>query len=342
MSNTTDRYIKRVRLFLRKIAWKKILAFSFFVLIAAILWFMQIYNQTFETNLKIPLKYVSVPDSIVFTDSLPDRISVRVRDYGYAMFRYRFKKLDTVYIDVSPVMGNGSANKSLQGTALEMYINKSLTQTAQILRYEPARIALSYSTLQSRKMPVVFDGQVNLAPGYFLNGDIRILPDTVMAYGTMAELAKLTYAYTTSDTINGLESNRKIPYGLVARKNIKFSPDNVNVYVPVEAYRQMKIEIPVECVNLPDNMIVKFFPSGVSLSFFIGVSMADSVKLGDFSVGVDYNGIKDARSVSVPVRITSIPSYAKSPTIEPPSVEYIFEYKDVSKDDKTGYNGRNR
>lgn len=329
MSDTTDKIVKRVRIFLKQIAWKKILAFSFFVIIATVLWFMQIYNQTFETNLKIPVKYVSVPDSIVFADSLPDRINVRVRDYGSAMFRYYLRGVDSVYIDVSSVIGNGSSSRILQGAAFEMYINKSLTQNAQIMRYEPARISLSYSTLQSRKMPVVFDGQINLSPGYFLNGDIRISPDSVMAYGTVADLAKLTYAYTTNDTVNGLESNRKIPFNLVQRKNIKLSPDNVNVYVPVEAYRQMKIEVPVECLNLPEDMIVKFFPSGVSLSFFIGVSMADSVKLGDFAVGVDYNGIKDSRSVSVPVRITSSPPYARSLTIEPPNVEYIFEYKEA-------------
>lgn len=329
MSQTTDKIMKKVRIFLENIPWKKILTFSFFAVIAMILWFMQIYNQTFETNLRIPIKYVSVPDSVIFTDTLPNQIDVRVKDYGSNIFKYYFKKPDTIVIDVSPIMGAGGSGKTLQGTALEMYINKSLSQSAKILRYEPVRITFSYSILKNRKVPVIFDGQINLSPGYFLNGDIRISPDSIMVYGTTAELAKMTYVYTSSDTLNRLDSEKQFSVNLVKNKNLKYSTDNVKISVPVEAFKQMKIEVPVECLNLPDDMTVKFFPSGVSLSFFIGVSMTDSVKLGDFAVAVDYNGIKDSKSVSVPVRITSSPSYAKSLTIDPPNVEYVFEYKDI-------------
>jgi len=329
MNIAVDKIIKKVRIFLKDISWKKILTFSFFVVIAAFLWFMQIYNKTYETNIVIPIKYTSVPDSIIFSDSLPKELRVRVKDYGYAMFRYHFNRDDTLYMDISPIMNGsgGPSSKILQGTALEAYINNYLPQTAQLLRYDPIRITFSYSLLKNRKIPVIFDGQINLSPGYFLNGDIRISPDSVMAYGSTADLTKLTYAYTVSDTINGLESNRKIFLDLVNVNNVKFIPGNVSIYVPVEAYRQMRVDVPVECLNLPENLNVKFFPSRVSLSFFIGVSQADLVHASDFSVGVDYDGIKDSKSAAVPVRITSSPSYARSLTIEPPDVEYIFEYK---------------
>jgi hypothetical protein len=330
-AGSQNKNLQRVRIFFRKIKWKKVLAFSFFVFIASILWFMQIYDQYFETSFYIPIKYESVPDSIVFNNSLPDKIKVKVRDYGRSIFHHYLEKQDTLRIDVSEILDNELANKSIQGGILESYINHAIPQTAQLRGYEPALITFSYSALQSQKIPVIFDGQVNLSPGYFLNGDIRISPETIMAYGTRADLAKLTYAYTTGDTLNGLESNRKISFDLVDKKNIKYSPHSVDVYIPVEAFQQKKIEVPVKCLNLPDNMIVKFFPSGVSLSFFVGVSISDSVNLNDFSVGVDYNGIKNSKSISVPVRVTESPPYAKNLTLDPPEVEYIFEYKNADK-----------
>lgn len=329
MNVVIDKIIKEVRIFLEKISWKKILTFSFFVFIAAILWFMQIYNKVYETNIVIPIKYTSIPDSIIFNDSLPKEFRIRVKDFGFAMFKYHFNKDDTLYMDVSPIMKSGGpvSGKILQGEALQAYIINYLPQSAQLLRYDPVRITFTYSLLKNRKIPVVFDGQINLSPGYFLNGDIRISPDTIMAYGSDADLTKLMYAYTVSDTVSGLESNRKISFNLVKFDNVKFTPDEVSIYVPVEAYRQMKVDVPVECLNLPEYLNVKFFPSRVSLSFFIGVSQADSVHVNDFTVGVDYDGIKDSKSAAVPVRITSSPSYARSLTIEPPDVEYIFEYK---------------
>lgn len=329
MNQTTDKIIRKVRLFLRSIAWKKILTFSFFLVIAIVLWFMQIYNQTFETNIKIPIKYTSIPDSIIFTDTLPEQIEVRAREYGSSIFKYYLGDIDTIVIDMVDILGVKSSGKILQGSSLEALINNSLSPSAQLLRYNPTRINFSYATLNGLKVPVIFDGQVNLVPGYFLNGDIKIVPDSIMIYGTVTDLAKMSYVYTDNDTINGLDSKSILSYNLVKNKNIKYSRNKVDVHIPVEAFKQLKIEVPVQCLNLPDNMNVKFFPSGVSLSFFVGVSMADSIDLGDFSVGVDYDGIKDSRSVSVPVRITSSPSYARSLTIDPPIVEYVFEYKDA-------------
>ncbi|SHF27999.1 YbbR-like domain-containing protein [Dysgonomonas macrotermitis] len=326
MSIATEQIWQRVRIFFKRIAWKKILTFSFFVLIATILWFMQIYNKSFETTINIPIKYTSVPDSIIFQDSLPSNMVLRVKDDGFAMFRYYFSKRDTLRIDVSSIVQNGS-NKILQGNSFDFFIRKSLPISTQILNYEPVRISFAYSALESKKLPVVFDGQLNLSPGYFLNNDIKIRPDSVTAYGSKADLNKLMFAYTVSDTVSGLDQNTRIRYALANKDRIKFSPNIVYIDVSVEAYTQKTVEIPVECLNLPENLTAKLFPSRVKLSFFVGVSKVDSIKDTDFSVAIDYVGLQDSKQASVPVRITSSPGFVRNLTITPPNVQYIFEYK---------------
>ena len=328
MSNATNKIWQEVRFFLRKISWKKILTFSFFVLIAAFLWFMQIYNQYFETSINIPIKYVSVPDSIIFQDSLPSQINLRIKDNGFSMFKYYFRKRDTLRLDVSAII-NSSSSKVLQGSTFDMYVRKALPVSTQILNYDPVRISFNYAILEYKKVPLIFDGQINLSPGYFLNSDIRIIPDSVIAYAAKPDLDKLMFAYTVNDTISGLNSDKRIPFKLASVKGIRFVPDIVNIDVPVEAYTQKNVEVPVECLNLPENLNVKFFPSRVKLSFFVGVSEVDSIKIKDFSVAIDYDGIKDSKQVSVPVRITSSPSYVRNLTISPPNVEFIFEYKNT-------------
>lgn len=328
MSSATDKILKRVRIFLKRISSKKILTFLLFVLIAAILWFMQIYNKTFETTVNIPIKYTFIPDSIVFQDTLPQSISLRIKDDGAAMFRYYFSKHDTLRLDVSSIIKGGS-NKVLQGTNFDTYIRRTLPLTSQVLSYDPIRISFAYSALESRKVPVIFDGQINLAPGYFLNDDIKISPDSVTAYGSRDELNKLMYAYTVSDTANGVNSSKRLNYNLAPKGNIKFSPHSVAVDIQVEAYTQKSIEVPVECINLPENLSVKFFPSKVKLSFYIGVSKVDSIREKDFSVAIDYDGLRDSKQVSVPVRLISSPNFARNLTITPPNVEFIFEYKNT-------------
>jgi hypothetical protein len=245
------------------------------------------------------------------------------------MFKYYFSKRDTVYIDISSVMNDNKSNfVVLNDKGLESYIRRVLPEAALIVRFDLPSISFHYSSLKSRVIPIVFDGQINLSPGYFLNGDIRLVPDSVVAYGASSDLDKLTYAYTTNNAVAGLEADSRLVFELQQNKKVKLVPNKINVYVPVEAYTQKKVDVLVDCLNLPDNLSIKFFPSRVMLSFFVGVSKSDSIDVNDFSVSVDYNGLKESRSASVPVRITSSPQYARNLTIDPPNVEFIFEYKD--------------
>ena len=324
MSSAKEQIWKGVRIFFKRISWKKILTFSFFTLIATILWFMQIYNKNFETTINIPIKYISIPDSIIFQDTLPSNITMRIKDDGFAMFRYYFKKRDTLRIDVQSIIKNGNS-KVLQGSSFDLFIRKSLPISTQVLAYDPVRISFVYAALESKKIPVIFDGQLNLSPGYFLNNDLKITPDSITAYGSQADLNKIMFAYTSNDTVSGLSANKRLKYSLANKERIKFSPAYIYVDVPIEAYKT--VEVPVECLNLPEKLTVKFFPSKVKLTFFIGVSEVDSIREKDFSVAIDYNGLQESKQASVPVRITSSPGFVRNLTITPPNVQYIFEYK---------------
>ena len=326
MSSAKEQIWKGVRIFFKRISWKKILTFSFFTLIATILWFMQIYNKNFETTINIPIKYISIPDSIIFQDTLPSNITMRIKDDGFAMFRYYFKKRDTLRIDVQSIIKNGNS-KVLQGSSFDLFIRKSLPISTQVLAYDPIRISFVYAALESKKIPVIFDGQLNLSPGYFLNNDLKITPDSITAYGSQADLNKIMFAYTSNDTVSGLSANKRLKYSLANKERIKFSPAYIYVDVPIEAYTQKTVEVPVECLNLPEKLTIKFFPSKVKLTFFVGVSEVDSIREKDFSVAIDYNGLQESKQASVPVRITSSPGFVRPLPITPPNVQYIFEYK---------------
>lgn len=326
MSNAIKNIRKKVNIFFRFISKKKILTFLSFVIVATILWFMQIYNQNFETVIKLPIKYEAIPNNIVFLDSLPPTINIRLRDDGFSMFRYFFHRKDTLRLDISSII-KGNSTKVLQGIAFDQYVRNSIFLTSQLISYDPVRISFSYAPLDSKKVPVIFDGSISLSPGYLLSNDIKITPDSVTVYGSNMALNKILYLYTTKDTISSVESNKNLKVKLSGPKNIKIVPNTVDIFVPVEAYVQKNLEIPVECLNLPNNLNVKFFPSKVKLSFFVGVSKSDSVAEKNFSVVVDYEDLKVSSKSSIPVRIAARPEYVGSLSISPSNVEFIFEHR---------------
>lgn len=317
-----------VRFFFKQLSWKKVLTFSIFVFIATILWFMQIYNKNFETTVSIPISYSDIPDNIVILDTLPSNIDIQLKDNGFAMFRYGLFNRDTLRINVASLLKNNSNTKvQIQGTLLDQYIRNSISPRSQLINYQPLRISFSYAPLTHKKLPIIFDGNLNLSPGYLLTNDIKIIPDSVDVYGAKKDLDKLLYIYTNKDTISGVESNKVYSVNISPIPRIRIRPNNIKISVFVEPYVQKSIDVPVTCLNLPRNLDIKFFPSKVTLQFYTGVSKSDSIRVSDFVVSVDYESLKDLSTKSIPVRVISNPEYVRNLTISPPNVEFIFEHK---------------
>lgn len=328
MKDSLDKIIKRVSFFFLNISWKKILTFFIFIIIATILWFMQIYNKEFETTISIPIEYTNIPDSIVIQNTLPDKMQIKLKDYGLAMFSYRYFRKDTLRINVKALVKNSNSSRiALQGVTLDQYIRNSISDKSQILNYSPIMINLSYAPLAQKKLPVIFDGTVDLPPGYLLTSDISITPDSVMVYGSEIDLNKLLFAYTDIDTIKDVEADEEIFVDLRPIPNVKMNVKSIKVSIHAEAYVQRSIEVPVKCINLPQNESVKFFPSKVKILFFCGISQVDQIDINDFELVVDYSTLKESTNMFVPVRITSTPDYARNITIVPANVEFIFEHQ---------------
>ena len=85
MKKNNFRYIKlkwvksRNKLYalLRSDRSREILTFMFFLVISFIFWVLQSLNEDVESSFSLNVKYVNVPEKVVFTNKLPDEIDVR-------------------------------------------------------------------------------------------------------------------------------------------------------------------------------------------------------------------------------------------------------------------------
>lgn len=320
MSDTKSIVIQEVRAFFKRISWKKILTFLFFVLLSSIFWMMQIYRQKFETTLYIPIKYTNIPDSILFENDFPKGINVRIRDDGAALFKYYFtKRKDSIRINVEEML-----KEPLDNAVPEM-IRLKLFGSSEIKSYYPAQIAFTHTALHQKKIPVIYDGHISLPSGYMIDGDISITPDSVMAYGSKAALDTLFFAHTSSDTLYNVTSDKKVVVMMEGLRGIKYIPNKVELSVPVDEFALKEIEVPITCINLPQNLNIKFFPSSVKIPFFVGLKRYNSINENSFQIKIDYNEIKDLKGTSIPIRITESPDYIRAKVPIPSEVEFILE-----------------
>ncbi|NDW09880.1 YbbR-like domain-containing protein [Dysgonomonas sp. 520] len=331
MRDIKEEIIKWVRTSFANITWRKVLTFSFFILLATGLWFLQIYRQPFETTLHVPVKYTNIPDSIIFDHELPESVSIRIKDGGAEMFRYFFsKRHDTLSIDVGQII-NSTKSNVLQGLSLEEILRTKLYSSSEIKSYSPSRISLDHAALVHKKVPVIFDGEVVIEPGYLLAGDIKMIPDSITIYGSEATLSGIEYIYTMNDTIKGITSPQTLSIDLIKGKNVRFSPSSIKLEVPVDQYNEKTVTVPIVCTNLPTDLDIKIFPSTAHVSFLVGQSKYKDVSDADFLIELDYNTLKDLKNPIVPIRLTLSPSYIDNVSISPYEVEFVFEKKVTDK-----------
>jgi len=327
MSDTSEKILQGVRSFFKRISWKKILAFLFFVILASIFWMMQIYRQKFESTLTIPVKYVNIPDSIVFENELPNDVYVRIKDDGAALFRYYFsKRNDSLIVDVRDIV-RGTQEKVIQGRNFEQLIRGKLYVTSELISYSPTRLSYAYAVLHQKRLPVIYDGYVSLAPGLLLDGELTLKPDSVLVYGSKAMLDTMYYAHTVGDTLNNINKDKRILVAMRSIKGLKYIPSTVELYIPVDDFIEKEIEVPVTCINLPDNLVIKFFPSAIKIPILVGKKRYNSITAENFEVLIDYNDLKDTKDASIPVRITESPNYIQTKMPIPSEVEFVLEQK---------------
>ncbi|MDR0823668.1 MAG: YbbR-like domain-containing protein [Prevotella sp.] len=297
----------------------------FFVLLSCIFWMMQVYRQKYEATLIIPVKYINVPDSIVFENELPKTIEVRIKDDGSTLFKYYLiRRTDSLVVDVRDAIKN-TQEHVLQGNNFEQLIRTKLYATSELISYTPTRMSYSYALLHSKKLPVIFNGNVSLDAGYMLDGDLYTHPDSAMVYGSFASLDTIYFAYTESDTIRHLKSASKIKIRMQPIPGIKYIPNEVEVNIPVDEFIKKEVEVPITCINLPKNLTIKLFPSSVKIEFFVGKKRSDKIDSNNFEVTIDYNDIKDIKDITIPVRITDSPNYIRAMAPIPSEVEFVLE-----------------
>lgn len=320
------KWLPGIKAFFSTVPWKNVLAFLFFLVLAFIFWLMLFFQkENVDGTYRIPLKYTNIPDDVVFDAPLPSFIEVSVADNGSQIFRLDMRKRDSLEINVAEITkGN---NAILQGDQYRQLIRERLFPSTVIRGYYPMNISLSTSKLQSKELPVVFDGEITTSRPNLVADSVTFIPEVVMAYGSKQSLSQLKSAATEYTVFKNLKATSQLPIKINSIEGIKFVPSEVDIYIPIEEYTERIIEIPITATHVPAGLDVKFFPSRANVIFSVTLEEYKKIVPEDFSIKLDYRKFHSNEDGRVELVLTDQPSSATNPRISPTSVEFLFESK---------------
>ncbi len=306
--------------------WKETLVFLFFVLLAFGFWLLQSLQQTYEIELTIPVRYKNIPADIAFNSPAPETIVAKVKDKGSVLLNYTFKG-SFAPIDISmkdKEQKNGTILVSKE--SIENEILKQLIATTSLQGFEPQEISVNYSQRISKRIPVVFDGDIQPAAGFQISNDIQITPQEVDVYATSTLLDSLSEVKTVFTEIKKADKEIKRTVQLEKIKGANIDPETVSVTIPIEEYTEKTLEIPVSCDHIPPHYTIRMFPAVVKVTCGIPLSRFKSLSKEMFEIHIPYKELEQNISGTLPVTLTKKPDWVRTVTLTPDKIEFILEH----------------
>ncbi len=310
---------------------KKTIVFVICLLIATLFWLLTALNDEYRTELVFPIEFSNLPKHYAFYGTPPEQILVTVEGEGFSIVRYKFSPaFSSLKFDVSKNLVLNEADSAgghiiLQETALKRSVENALIAGTEIVSVQPESISISYSKLEEKKLPVKVPAEITTARQHLVNGAVTTYPDSVLVLGTKQQLAEITAIYTRPVQAQNLEDTLRRNLALQAVDGLRLSAKKVKLTVPVEAYTEKTLEVPIVGRGFPDSLRIRTFPAVAKVSCICGLSVYNQVKTYDFSCYIDYATVAERSVGNVKLSVESNSQYAQRLLLRTESVDYLIE-----------------
>jgi hypothetical protein len=316
---------KEVKINLPRFEWKEIFIFFSFLLLSFAFWVMQTMQEEYETQLVLPLDLSGLPRDLTLGGEQPV-FTVRIRDKGSALLNYKFSHKKA---KITLALQNGVLQKRrlrLNAKDIETLLLAQLSPTSSLLSFTPQSINLGLQPLGKRKLPVRFNGLINPAPGYTVSGDLHFVPPQVEVYGGEGLLDSLQEVQTVYTEFDAVNKNVKRRLRLQAVAGLRFSRPDVSIEVPVEAFTEKQLNIPLHCLHVPTGFVVRLFPQQLRVSCNVPLSRFKGLTPDDFAAEVSLDSLEWNSSGLLAVHLRELAHFKlEHLRYSPDSVEFVLE-----------------
>lgn len=303
---------------------KEFLIFLFFLALSGAFWLLLALNDTYEKEIRFPVRIVNVPKNAVLTSEAEDTVRVVVRDKGYTLCAYLYgdivKRIDLPFSSYIKKKGYGVVTSA----ELAKAIYQELYSSSKIQSIKPEKIEYFYNYGMHRRLPVKLYGDIRPEASYYL-ARVEFSPEKVDVYGNQHMLDSLKFVYTERFNVRGLRDTIVKDLDLRYIKGVKCVPSKVRISVYPDILTEESIEVPITAINMPEGKVLRTFPPRVKVSFTVGASLFRTVTPDKFRVIVDFNDLRSHPSEKCTLKVASVPHGIRNVRTEVQQVDYLLE-----------------
>ncbi|MCP3930499.1 MAG: hypothetical protein GY705_15510 [Bacteroidetes bacterium] len=295
------------------------------IIIALFFWLLIKLSQSYRSGKSIALHY-ELPEGKAFTKLPPDAIKATLGGRGWSlMYDFFLGERGNLTLQLPD-----EDFAEISNAQLRERISELITQNLQIEQLNIDNIRINLEENVSKMIPVVLNHELSFADEHHLTDSILLSPDSITLSGAASIVEGIIVWPSEKLVLNDLKSDVSIAVKLEAPTPVlEFSPEEVQVQIPVEQFTEKPMFVPITVKNAKDSL--KIFPGKIRLSCVVGLSRYNDISSRDFEVEVDLKDMPLApENNTVPITLTRSPEKVFNIKFSPKSVEFfIVQEKDL-------------
>jgi len=303
---------------------KRINVFFLFLVISFVILILTKLSKTYTKTIQFDVIKNNVPDEyVVFNSEEPLKISLKTQ--GFSLLQYYIKKPLIEINFTDNIIKSDSFYVWTSSNAYSDLITQ-FDRNVEVLNINPDTLKFKYNVNASKIVPVKLNHKVAFIKGFDLIDDFKIEPDSIKVIGPESLVKNINMIHTDTLFLNNINKNIKttIPLKLSDAENkFKFSKNQVVISAQVEKFTEGNLKVPIRVKNVPDDVVLKYFPKYVSVSFYTSLKNFKMVRKEDFIVECDYLKISENQPYLVP-NVVKMPSRIKNVRIDQEQIDYII------------------
>jgi len=307
---------------------KRLLTFSFFLLISAVLWTLNkfSYQYTYELPAQIELA-ISNPVSYVISSSDVTQVQLRVRARGHVLMRYKMFAGKRFRVAITPTERNINNTSSIATAQLRNAVAQQLGAEYELLAILPDSITFHISRVAAKKVPVRSNFRISCAPQYMQQGATQFTPDSVVVSGAEGDIQNITEVHTEPLVKDKLSSKQSGRVDLIAPPQVFLSHQRVSYMIDIQRFIEISRELSIRIVGVPDRLNVSVLPATATVTFSVTMEKFPQLKHEELHLTVNYSELNQSISDQLRVQLSNPPDYVLSATIVPSFVNVISMHK---------------
>lgn len=299
-------------------------AFLFFLFFAVVIWIFVQFSKEYSQIIEIPVEYVNVPPNKVITEDNPEVLRMRMIENGFRIAWYSLFA-PTLSIDVAELE---EADDRLV-FAVEDYhddIEQQLNIDLDNNRFLRDVLYINYQQRKEKKVPVSSRIALQFSAGYSAVEGLELEPDSITVSGPDNILDTLNQLQTVPITISDIKGDLsgQVAVDTSRLEKVTVYRNRVSYFLDVEKFTEGSVEVPIELINVPQNLNVVIFPKQILVFYQVNLKDFNKVDASDFRVVGDFSQIGENQDFFIP-RIVERPPFVNNLRLNEKKVQFIIK-----------------